>query len=235
VSTEPVISIVVPTRGRVALLGRLLDSIADTAARPDRLQIVLRIDRDDLPTAAVEHPRLDLVKLIGPPAKMGQMTRQCCRAATGKYVLLLNDDAVCRTPGWDQSILEPFAAFDDGIALVWCNDLFRGALIPNFPLLSRATCELTGGVCPGDYSRDYIDTHLFDIFKKLEAFGRRRCVYLPDVVIEHLHHEAGKAELDDTYVKARQEADELTYIAWDQRRRIVAERLATHIERGSST
>ena len=231
-STEPVISIVVPTRGRVALLGRLLDSIADTAARPDRLQIVLRIDRDDLPTAAVEHPRLDLVKLVGPPAKMGQMTRECCRAATGKYVLLLNDDAVCRTPGWDESILEPFAAFDDEIALVWCNDLFRGPIIPNFPLLSRTTCELIGGVCPGDYNRDYIDTHLFDVFKKLEALGHRRTVYLPDVVIEHLHHEAGKAELDATYVKARQEADELTYIAWDQRRQIVAERLAAHIQRG---
>ena len=39
--SEPTISIVLPTRGRASLVGRLLDSILDTAARPDLLQVVL--------------------------------------------------------------------------------------------------------------------------------------------------------------------------------------------------
>lgn len=229
--SEPIISIVLPTRGRASLVGRLLDSILDTAARPDLLQVVLYLDRDDGPSHAIEHSRLELVKLVGPAAKMGQMTRACWQAGSGRYVLLLNDDVVCRTPAWDARVVAPFAELPDGVALVWCNDLFRGPIMPSFPLLSRRTCELMGGVCPPDYNRDYIDTHLFDIFKKLEALGHRRTVYLEDVVLEHLHHEAGKAEFDATYVKAGREADELTYIAWDQQRQIVAERLARHIER----
>jgi hypothetical protein len=113
---------------------------------------------------------------------------------------------------------------------VWCNDLYRGPDMANFPALSRRACELMGGICPADYGRDYVDTHLFDIFHKLAALGRRRLVYLPNVILEHMQHETGKARFDDTYRKDRAMADELTFITWEEHRRMVAEDLARHIQ-----
>ncbi len=227
----PLLSIIVPTRQRVDSINRLFDSIESTVEVVDRLEVVLYIDNDDYDTQVIERPMLNLVKLIGKRTNMGEMTRQCYEASSSHYILLLNDDTVCRTKGWDTRILRAFDKYPDGIALVWCNDLFRGSAIPNFPALSKNLCELMGGICPVDYSRDYIDTHLLDIFKKLHGLGHYRLEYLQDVIIEHLHHEAGKAEIDNTYIKPRLAADELTYIAWEHERQIIAVLLAEYIQK----
>lgn len=227
------ISLVLPTRSRPELVARLLESIAQTAERPDRMEVVLYLDRDDTPSHQIDHPSLRLVKIIGPPAKMGVMTRACFTKSIGRYVMLINDDVICRTARWDTVILDAFGRFADDVALVWCDDRYRGSAIPSFPALSRKVCELMGSICPAGYSRDYIDTHIFDIFKKLSAMGHDRLVYLPSIVIEHMHHEAGKGRFDTTYIKARQQADELTFIAWDERRQIIADDLASCIEQGN--
>lgn len=85
---------------------------------------------------------------------------------------------------------------------------------------------VAGGLVPVEYNRDYIDTHLYDIFRKLKALGCDRLVYLEDVVLEHMHIEAGKARMDATYVKPRDFADELAFIAWEEGRQAAAENLA---------
>jgi len=233
-SAETLLSIVLPTRGRRNLVDRLLDNLAETAQQPDRLEVVLYLDRDDEPSHAVQHGGLKLTKIIGPRAKMGVMSRACQQAAAGRHVMLLNDDVVCRTAGWDTAVVGAFERFPDGIALVWCNDLCRGAAMASFPAVSRRACELMGGICPADYNRDYIDTHLFDIFRKLAALGHNRLVFLRQVVLEHMHHEVGKADLDETYRKVRQSADELAFIAWEEQRQIIAEDLVRHIEASSA-
>jgi len=224
------ISLALPTRGRVDLVRRLLDSMADTAEAPGRLEVLLYLDEDDTPSHEIEHAAIRLKKLVRSPATMGRMTRACYEAANGRHVMLMNDDVVCRTPAWDSATLRALDSFSDGIALVWCNDLMRGASLCTLPALPRAACELTGGVCPPDYRRDYIDSHLFDIFIKLKELGHDRMLYLDDVVLEHCHFEAGKAEFDATYVKPRMFMDELMYIAWDERRRLMAEAMARRIE-----
>jgi hypothetical protein len=60
-------------------------------------------------------------------------------------------------------------------------------------------------------------------------------VYLPDVVFEHMHFEAGKAALDGTAVKLHKADDELTFIAWAEERRLAAARLARHIDSSART
>ncbi len=233
-SAEATISIVLPTRRRVELINRLFESIVATADRADRLEVVLYLDSDDKPSHAIEHPDLKVIKLIDRPAKMGVMARRCYEASTGEYILQLNDDVVCRTPGWDTAMVEAFRQFPDEIALIWCNPASRSDKMPTFPMVSRRTCQLMGSICPADYNRDHIDTHLFDIFVKLHRLGHDRLVYLKDVVVEHLHFLEGKAKFDATYEKPRQFADELVFIAWDEQRRIIAESLARHIEREAS-
>ncbi len=232
---SPRISLVLPTRGRPNLVHRLLDSIVATAEQPDMLEVLLRVDRDDAPSITIDDSRLQLRKIVGPPGvKMGVMTRQCTEAAAGNNLLLMNDDVVCRTQGWDTAIVEALEQFSDGVAMIWCNDGFRGRRLANLPALSRRICERMGGICPGDYQRDYIDTHLFDVFNKLKALGHDRRVSLENVLLEHLHVEAGKAPHDATYVRPRAFADELAYIAWEERRAAIAADLARAIEGGGA-
>jgi hypothetical protein len=223
------ISLILPTRNRTSLVYRALDSIVETAEHPDKLEVVLYVDDDDLESQEIDYPSLTLIKLIQPRARMGEMTQACYAASHGRYVMLFNDDVVCRTSRWDELICQRFDAFADGIALLWGNDLFRGAAIPSHPVLSRTVCDLLGGVCPGAYHRDYIDVHLYDVFCQLRQRGHDRRLYLPDVVFEHLHPEAGKGACDRTSYKNRHHDDELTYLAWADERTLAAARLARHI------
>ena len=213
----------------------MLDSAFHTAERPDRLEVILYVDRDDVSSHRIDHAGLNVVRLIGPRTNMGAMTQACYAVAAGRYIMLANDDLVCRTAGWDTQILARFSAYGDDVALVWGNDLFRGQVIPTHPILSRTVCELLGGVCPQAYRRDYIDTHIYDVFCRLRQLGHDRLVYLPEVVFEHMHVEAGKAASDGTSVKSRKADDERTFLAWAEERQLAATRLARRIEESART
>jgi hypothetical protein len=99
--------------------------------------------------------------------------------------MLLNDDVVVRTAGWDDRVLPWLHWFADGIVLVHVNDTLLRHHLCTFPLVSRTFCELAGGICPREYQRYRIDDHLEDVFNLLAALGHRRAVYLDDVVFEH--------------------------------------------------
>ncbi|HEY5311190.1 MAG TPA: hypothetical protein VIK18_01680 [Pirellulales bacterium] len=222
------ISLILPTRKRVPQLTRALTSLVATAWRPESLEVVLYVDEDDAQSHAVEFSGLRLVKLLGRRGTMGAITRTCYAACQGRYLMLANDDIVFRTPGWDAAVLAAFASFSDEIALVWGNDLCSGA--PAHPFLSRTACNLLGGVCPAGYYREYIDTHLHDVFQRLARLGHARAVYLSDVIIEHLHLIAGKAAGDAVYADRRREHDELLYVERREQRAHQAAVLADAIE-----
>jgi hypothetical protein len=208
----------------------MLDSACQKADHPQRLEAVVYVDRDDRASHGIDHAGLQVVRLVGPRVAMGAMTQACYAVCTGRCVMLANDDLMFRTAGWDTEILARLDRHADGVALVWANDLLRGATLPTHPVVSRTALEIMGCVCPQAYRRDYIDTHIYDVFCTLRRLGHDRLGYLPDVVVEHMHAGAGKGALDNTSVKVRQSDDEITYIAWAEERRAAAARLARHIE-----
>jgi glycosyltransferase involved in cell wall biosynthesis len=225
------ISLLVPTRGRPRLLQRLFDSLADTTSRLARIEIVLYIDDDDLPTHEVTHASLQLIKLIKPAGeKMGRMNQLCYEASRGRFVMLMNDDVVFRTKAWDGRVLDAFSRFPDEAALVYGNDLHQQESMATLPIVSRAVCDIMGGICPKDYLNVYIDVHLFDVFKKLAKLGYSRTAYLEDVVFEHLHHEVGKSSLDSTYVKKNEQFDDLLFINLEDERWNQAKMLKRYID-----
>jgi len=225
------ISLLVPTRGRPKLLQRLFDSLADTTSRLARIEIVLYIDDDDFPTHEVTHPSLRLIKLIKPAGeKMGRMNQMCYEASRGRFVMLMNDDVVFRTKSWDESVLDTFTRFPDGVALIYGNDLHRRESVATLPIVSRAVCEVLGGICPRDYLNVYIDVHMLDVFKKLAKLGYHRTVYLEDVIFEHMHHEAGKSLMDATYVKKNEQFDDLLFINLEDERWNQAKMLKRYID-----
>lgn len=193
-SVQPLFSLIVPTRERVKQLGRLLASLAETASHPEQLEVILVVDEDDAPSQRVCHDTLHISMVLVPPRQtMGALNMAGYEASTGRYVMLLNDDVVARTPGWDERMLSCFQKWVDDIVLVHVNDLLFGADLCTFPVVTRRFGELAGGICPREYVRYRIDDHISDLFNLLAVLGERRTHYLPDVVFEHFNYQAGLA------------------------------------------
>ena len=156
----PLISFLLPTRGKPDLARRFLRSLHETAHQPEEIEVILGVDEDDPQSHSITHEGLAVKRVILPPGlTMGALNRACFEASTGRYVMLINDDVIVRTPGWDTAIYRTFAAFGDDIALVHVNDLLFQERLCTFPVLSRKAC-LEIGICPACYRR-YRSTTIF--------------------------------------------------------------------------
>jgi GT2 family glycosyltransferase len=184
-------SLLIPTRNRPDLVNRLFQSIVDTTARVDDVEIVLCFDDDDTESHKISDDRLIIRKVVLPKgATMGALNKACFDASTGRYVMLLNDDVILRTKGWDKVVSDIFASFRDDIALIHVNDLLFREKLCTFPMLSRRAC-LEIGICPTEYKRYRIDDHIYDTYNMLAYLGHKRIVYLPDVIFEHDNYAHG--------------------------------------------
>jgi hypothetical protein len=148
--------------------------------------------------------------VVPPGLTMGALNMAGYEAAAGQLLMLLNDDVVARTPGWDSCVRTCFAAFPDEILLVHVNDTVLQKALCTFPIVSRRFCELVGGICPREYRRYRIDDHIEDIFNLLGVLSERRTLYLEDVIFEHLNHVTNQQGL-------RQYFSEETTLALDAR------------------
>lgn len=214
---------------------RLFDSIVATTAHLDRVEVVLYIDDDDPDSHVLDSPHFHVTKIIGPAQTMGQYNTTCLARSRGEIVILANDDMVIRTRDWDDRVAEVHAEYSDGVYLAYCNDLFKNRGWCTFPILSRRACELLVDPYPVVYRGAFIDTHLVDIFKRIEHAGAHRTRYLKDVVFEHLHYRVGKADFDETYRKRGRFLDDQTFVALSSSRRECARRLLAAIEGHADT
>jgi len=196
---EPIFSLIVPTRGRRDSLIRLCDSIRAQTSDLDRVEIIFVVDSDDRESLEFDDPRFHIRKAeVVPGMAMGELNMAGYRASTGRYLMLLNDDVVLRTPGWDERVLEVFRSYPDGIVLVHVNETIFLERLCTFPFLTRTFCDLAGGICPSGYLRYRIDDHIHNVFDLLALLGQRRRIYLPDVIFEH--HNVVQTEGGHNYV-----------------------------------
>jgi len=188
-SASPTFSIIVPTRGRLDGLRRLLASFRATTKDINRIEVVLVMDEDDDATIRFEYAGVPLKRVIVRPGlSMGSLNMAGYEVASGRYIMLLNDDVIVRTPAWDEGILAAFRSAADEIVLVHVNDKIFEDRLCTFPFLSKTYCEVAGGICPKDYIRYRIDDHIYNVFNLLSVLGRTRILYLPDVVFEHTNY-----------------------------------------------
>lgn len=185
---RPTFSFIIPTRGRLESLERLCASIRAQTCRPERLEIILVVDTDDLPSVQFKYPGLNIRKVaVAPGLTMGTLDMSGYCAATGDYLMLLNDDMVIQTPAWDDRVLEVFERYPDGMVLVHINETIFREKLCTFPFLPRAFCKLMGGICPEGYVRYRIDDHIHNIFDLLMLLGYQRRIFLSDVVFQHFN------------------------------------------------
>jgi len=201
------VSLLLPTRARPELAQRFLKSVVDTSAKLAYVEVIIYADDDDSVSHNITYPGLKIKHLIGPRKTMGTYNTECFLKSEGEIIVLVNDDMVIRTNGWDEKLRNLDSSIGDKIYLAYGNDLFKKGDLCTFPILSRKTCEVLKEPYHTAYKGAFIDYHLMDIFKRLENKGYKRIFYLEDVIFEHLHYRIGKAELDETY-KARGRFDD---------------------------
>lgn len=188
--TEPLVAILIPVLGRPHRVKPLLESIEEATPEPHRVIFAA----SDQPTVD-ELDRLGAEYMRDQGASWGKRINRLFWTTSEPYVFLGADDVIF-WDGWLAAALRHMEKVD---GVVVCADLLnpRGTLA----LVSRRYIEEQGGTVDGrcevihsGYRHNYSDTELFETAK-----ARGRFAYAADAVVEHLHPQNGKAEMDDTY------------------------------------
>lgn len=190
------ISVLIPSRGRVGGLGRAITSASRRAIHPRRIEFVVRLDDDDPDLQwYTKPPFAQTTYLTGPRALLSECWNEAASVANGEILMHCGDDVTFNTVGWDQRVREEFAKLPDKIGLVFADDLST-----NFPdlathgFLHRRWVETVGHFLPPLFSSDWNDVWISEVAKKIGRF-----VPMGDVVIEHWHYSFGKSERDQTH------------------------------------
>jgi hypothetical protein len=193
--------VVVPSRGRPENADRLAKAFIDTNTEADLYFIV---DNDD--PRWVDYIRDDKYKVLPADNQTGgcayslntgaTMLLDISRFPVYDYFVFMGDDHLPRTQNWDKAFIQ---ALGINTGIVYGDDLLQGANLPTAFCMSRDLVEyLRGMTFPGCI-------HLFfDNFVKQLGLDLEYLKYLPNVIIEHLHPVAGKAEMDEGYARVNQ-------------------------------
>lgn len=104
----------------------------------------------------------------------------------------MGDDHRPRTSGWDSTYLNVLRGLGPGY--VYGNDLLVGERIPTQVAISSSIIRALGFFGPPGFTHLCVDLTWKDMGEELG-----RLFYLEDVVIEHMHPAANKAEEDSGY------------------------------------
>lgn len=185
--------VIVPSRGRPGNLARL--AAAFDATRSGAAELLAVVDDDD--PALPEYRGVDLrggrLLELAEPRRIGPILNSVAKVMAREYeaVGFMGDDHLPRTDGWDQRLVEEL---DSGPGVSYGNDQVQGERLPTAVMISAVLIRRLGYMCPPGLIHLFLD----DFWKRLgQDVG---ClVYLPGVVIQHLHPIAGTAERDAGY------------------------------------
>jgi len=183
--------ILVPSRGRPQNIEDLLFSLQETKTASELIVIV---DDDD----ETLDQYIELGCKVMMIAKQGKgMARPLNFAANVfkddyRHFAFIGDDHRPRTEYWDQKLIDALDEVGTGIA--YGDDLLQGENLPTAVAMSGDIVRALKGMVPPGFIHLYLDNFWMQLGRDLKSF-----IYLPDVIIEHLHPIAGKAQWDENY------------------------------------
>jgi len=223
------ISLIVPSRGRPQILMRMLSSVFKTVTHKEAVETVVLLDEDDQESLGLQFQNEKIVRLIGGKMSMGERVLHCLQVATGEILVLVNDDVIMRTKGWDEIIRTSVNSFPDGIYLLYPDDGFKSQSVATFPIFSRSSFD--SGLLEGiqAFQGSFLDLHLLEVFQRIKQKGYNRIRYLDEILFEHMHYRLGKASWDATYAQRNRFIDGPVFADHSANRRLVAENLVQKI------
>jgi hypothetical protein len=199
-----VISLVCPTRGRPAKFASMVATAHRTASYDLRVEVVAYLDDDD-PTAAryraFDYP-LPTKLVVGERCTLTDAWNRAAERASGDVWMLAADDLRFRTPDWNVIVEGALrGAYPDGIGLAYGRDGHADERMATHPFVTRRWVEVVGRFTPPHFVADYVDLWLHDVAQRVD-----RCLYLPGLLVEHMHPAFGKGEWDDTHAERLERA-----------------------------
>jgi len=191
------VAVITPTREREANVRRLIGSVTATAT--GKTDLILAIDDDD---ATYDDMDLHPARVFrGPRQDVIGWTNAIAVQLAGEYRALASfgDDHAPHAsppglPGWDERLL---ALLGGRPGVAYGNDLHRGEALATSWIVSSPVIAALGYMGPPGL------IHLcMDLFAMQLGMDLENLAYLPDVIIEHHHHSAGKAPWDEGYARA---------------------------------
>jgi hypothetical protein len=183
-----------PTRGRPENATELLATFEQSRSLADS-RLVCIVDADDPLLAAYAYHLPDEALVVVPAtgcmnASLGEYVRTVLPATRAEVVGFVGDDHRFRSLGWDEAI-GGLLSVEPGVA--YANDLFQGRNLCTNWFVSRRIVDRFGMGLP-TLRHLYLDNYWMTL-----AGGADCLHYLPEVIVEHMHVLAGKAEWDDGY------------------------------------
>jgi hypothetical protein len=204
---------IVPTRNRVENALGLLDVFYNMSTE-DSSGLLFVVGWED-PRFHEYQKKIPSEHLLTFPArglvKALNYVVSCGYAEEYEALGFMGDDHRPRTRGWDSAYLRNLQQL--GYGYVYGNDLLMGERIPTQVAISSSIIRTLGFFGPPGFTHLNVDVTWKDMG---EAIGKLR--YLDDVVVEHMHPAAGKANEDAGYKhvnsKAMVRLDEQEYVRW---------------------
>lgn len=207
--------VVVPTRGRAhALKSLALEFKATTPAH----RMLFVVDPDDPQSFRLGREVGDVLVTVSRLSYAAKANRAIERS-TEPFLLFAADD-VKPHPGWFEAA---HALMSEEVGFVSTNDLGSERVMDGeyatCPLVARSYAEqgtIDGG--PGVFHEGYHHNPA-DIEASETAKHRGAFAYCPESVVEHMHPNYGKAEVDQTYLEGgmNEEANEADAVLFAER------------------
>lgn len=196
----------VPTRNRPAAAKELLETFNDLS---DGTSEIMFIVDDDDPQRMDYRQAVQDNLLVASPTWNGKginfllnnysMYYAARYPMDTKYIGFMGDDHRPRTKGFDGILLNAMKELGSGI--VYGDDLLQGELMPTAVAMTADIIRTLEYMSPPEL------THLcLDVYWLKLGQGLDRLKYVPEVILEHMHPAAGKAELDAGYERVNSEA-----------------------------
>lgn len=176
------ISVLLPTRGRIASLEKSVCSLLDLASDPTQVEILLAVDRDD--QESVTFATSNLKSILANRYKCGytvmafnpigyirlnEYLNALAKISSGDWLFFYNDDAVMTTQGWDKEI-----TVHTGKTCLLRAETNNEHPYAIFPILPRSWIEVTGHISAHQINDAWVShiAYMLDIMVDIPVFVR---------------------------------------------------------------
>jgi hypothetical protein len=212
--------VIVPTRGRPASARRVVEAWKATEAfEAAELMFAADLDDpsiDDYVGIPQDYAGLPITVHISPKwrpmvAKLNDVAGLYARSYEYPVLGFAGDDHLPRTKHWAAMLLAALDQLRTGI--VYGNDLLQGERLCTSWAMTSDIVRALGRMVPAPVDHMYCDNSVMDLGRLAGCLR-----YLPEVVVEHCHPLAGKAEWDTGYARVNRaeqfQRDEAAYRQW---------------------
>ena len=184
--------ILVPSRNRPQNIADLIVALDETETEADLMVIV---DDSEPQMDAYLELDCDIFMVAKDGRGMAKPLNATANHFRNKYhhFAFLGDDHRPRTKNWDLIFIE--ALHEMGTGLVYGDDLIQGENLATAICMTGDIVRELRGMVPPKMIHLYLDNFWMKLGKDLDKLK-----YIPEVILEHMHPIAGKAQMDQGYV-----------------------------------